>query len=205
MGYRLYNRLSSGGFVVEAALTLAGADFELVELDSKVGTPLDDSFRSTNPWGQLPTLILPDGTTMTESAAILIHIGACFPERNLAPTPGTPEHGAFLRWMVFAGINLYESVLRRGYPFRYTTEPDAEDSVRAAAANRITEALKVIEDAVEGPFLQGDDMSLADIYIAMFVIWNREPLDIPKLDALTDRVRQHSVVGPIWRRHFGDR
>ena len=45
MGYRLYNRLSSGGFVVEAALTLAGAAFELVELDSKVGTPLDDSFR----------------------------------------------------------------------------------------------------------------------------------------------------------------
>ena len=34
MAYRLYNRVGSGGFVVEVALTLIGADFELVELDS---------------------------------------------------------------------------------------------------------------------------------------------------------------------------
>ena len=116
MSYHLFNRPGSGGFVVEAALTLAEADFELTELASKAGTPLPESFRETNPWGQLPTLILPDGSTMTESSAMLIHLAACFPEKNLGPAPGTSEHAAFLRWIVFASVNLYESVVRRGYP-----------------------------------------------------------------------------------------
>ena len=48
--YTLYNRLRSGGAVVEAALRWAGADFELVELDSLIGTPLPESFKGTNPW-----------------------------------------------------------------------------------------------------------------------------------------------------------
>ena len=65
MSYRLYNRLGSGGFVVEAALKLTEAPFELVELDSKVSTPLAETFRETNPWKQVPVLILPDGSTMT--------------------------------------------------------------------------------------------------------------------------------------------
>ena len=97
MSYRLYNRPGSGGFVVEAALKLAEAPFELVELESKPGTPLAESFRETNPWKQLPVLVLPDGSIMTETAAILIHLAACFPEKDLAPSPCTSEHGKFLR------------------------------------------------------------------------------------------------------------
>jgi len=97
MTYRLYNRVSSGGFAVEAALALAGADCELVELSSAPGTPLPASFRAVNPWGQVPTLVLPDGTVMTETGAILIHLAACFPEKALAPPPGTAAHATVLR------------------------------------------------------------------------------------------------------------
>ena len=106
MSYLLYNRPGSGGFVVEAALKLAEAPFELVELESKPGTPLAESFRETNPWKQLPVLVLPDGSIMTETAAILIHLAACFPEKALAPLPSTSEHGKFLRWTVFTSVNL---------------------------------------------------------------------------------------------------
>ena len=205
MSYHLYNRLGSGGFVVEAALTLAKVDFELTELDSKVGTPLPESFRETNPWGQVPTLILPDGTTMTESTAILIHLAACFPEKALAPAPGTSEHAQFLRWTVFAGVNLYGSVVRRGYPFRFTDDEEGHKAIRNAAIRRMGEALLVIEDHIKGPFLLGENMSLADIYIAMFFIWNRGEIEAPKLFALTNQVRSDRVIGPIWRRHFGER
>lgn len=205
MSYTLYNRPGSGGFVVEAALTLAETPFQLIELDSKAGTTLPDSFRETNPWGQLPTLILPDGSTMTETAAMLIHIAAASPEKNLAPAPGTPAHAAFLRWTVFAGINVYEAVLRRGYPFRYTDDEDGYDAVRSAAIRRMGEALSLVEDHVEGPYLLGDDMSVADIYVAMFYIWRRVDIDAPRLNAIAQSVREHPVVGPIWRRHFGER
>ncbi len=205
MSYTLYNRPGSGGFVVEAALTLAEAPFELVELDSKRGTPLPESFRETNPWGQLPVLLLPDGTVMTETSAILIHLAACFPEKGLAPPPGTPAHAAFLRWTVFANINLYEAVLRRGYPFRFTDDPEGHDALRSAAIRRMGEALALVDAHVEGPFLLGDDMTVADIYLAMFLVWYRGDAEPQRLARIRGAVRRHSAVGPIWRRHYGDR
>ena len=205
MSYTLYNRRGSGGFVVEAALALAGAQFELIELDSKAGTPLPESFRETNPWGQLPTLILPDGTTMTETSAILVHLACCFPDKHLAPPPGTSAHGAFLRWTAFANVNLYEGVLRRGYPFRFTDDPKGYDALRSAANRRMGEALGLIESHVEGLFLLGDEMTVADIYIAMFFAWYRAEIEAPHLARIAQAVRGHPVVGPIWRRHFGER
>tara|TARA_E500000331_G_scaffold103098_1_gene99964 strand:+ start:554 stop:913 length:360 start_codon:yes stop_codon:yes gene_type:complete len=87
--FHLYNRPGSGGFVVEAALVLAGANFELTEMASKPGTPLPESFRNINPWGQMPTLALSDRTTMTETAAILLHLTGCFTDVKMAPTPET--------------------------------------------------------------------------------------------------------------------
>lgn len=206
MTYRLYNRPASGGFVVEAALALAEVPFDLIELDSKVGTPLPESFRATNPWKQLPTLVLPDGTVLTETAAILIHLGAAFPEKGLAPMPGTPAHGVFLRWMVFASVNLYEAVLRRGYPGRFTDDPNAITATQAAAVARMGEALAVLEDAIDpGPFILGDEMNLADVYIAMLFLWHSGVIEAPRLTALKAGVTQNSIVAPIWHRHFGDR
>ena len=93
--YTLYNRLRSGGAVVEAALRWAGADFELVEPDSLIGTPLPESFKGTNPWGQVPTLVLPDASIMTETAAILIYLNSAFPNSDLGPPAGTLEHARF--------------------------------------------------------------------------------------------------------------
>ena len=201
----LYNRPGSGGFVVEAALTLAGAPFELIELDSKAGTPLPESFRETNPWGQLPTLILPDGTTMTETSAILVHLALRFPDKHLAPPPGTRAHAAFLRWTTFANVNLYEAVLRRGYPFRFTDDPEGHEALRSAANRRMGEGLALIDAHVEGPFLLGAEMTVADIYIAMLFVWHRGGIEAPRLARIAEAVRGHPVVGPIWRRHVGDR
>ena len=174
MTYRLYNRVGSGGFVVEAALELAGAPYEFLELDSRPGTPLPESLREINPWGQVPTLVLSNGSILTKTAAILIHFTACHPDKGLGPSPGTPAHAAFLRWLIFTNVNIYEAVLRRSYPFRYTTDPDAHDATREASIARMAEALAVLEKAIRtGPLLLGDTMSLADIYIAMLFIWFR--------------------------------
>ncbi|MBL4720574.1 MAG: glutathione S-transferase family protein [Alphaproteobacteria bacterium] len=206
MTYRLYNRTGSGGFVVEAALALADAPFELAVIESKPGTPLPDSFRDTNPWRQVPTLILPDGSIMTETSAILIHLAACFPDKKLAPTPGSIGHAAFLRWTIFANVNIYEAVLRRVYPNRYTTDPNATQATIDAANQRMGEALIVLENAITtGPFLLGETMCLADVYITMLYVWFKGGIDAPRLSALRDKVKQDTIIAPLWRRHFGDR
>ncbi|MDD9903795.1 MAG: glutathione S-transferase family protein [Rhodospirillaceae bacterium] len=206
MPYRLYNRVGSGGFVVEAALAMAKTDYELEELDSRPSTPLPESFRQHNPWRQVPTLILPDGSTMSETAAILIHLAACHPDRGLGPAPGTTEHAQFLRWIVFANVNVYEAILRRPYTERYTTDPNGLEAVREASTLRQGEALSVLEAAVEpGPFLLGANMSVLDVYVAMLLTWYNGDTAFPRLDTLKAGVKADATVGPIWRRHFGNR
>ena len=100
---------------------------------------------------------------MTETSAILVHLALCFPDKHLAPPPGTPARGTFLRWTTFANVNLYEGVLRRGYPFRFTDDPEGYDALRSAAIRRMGEALALIDAHVEGPFLLGEEMTVADI------------------------------------------
>ena len=69
----------------------------------------------------------------------------------------------------------------------------------------MSEAMAVLEQAIDpGPFLLGDTMSLADVYIAMMLIWYRGTIMPPRLTALKDSVRRNSTIAPIWRRHFGD-
>ena len=205
MSYKLYNRDGSGGFVVEVALVLAGASFELVKLDSKPGVPLPETFREINPWGQIPVLILPDGTFITESAAIAVHLAACHADKKLAPPVGTSAHAVFLRWVVFMSVNLYECVLRAGYADRYTTDPSGAPALSEAAMQRFGEGLRTIEAELDpGPFIQGSTMTLADVYLAMLFNWYRGDESFPRVMLLRETVARHGVVAPIWQRHFAE-
>ncbi|PJK28916.1 glutathione S-transferase family protein [Minwuia thermotolerans] len=201
--YVLHNRRGSGGFAVEAALAMAGADFRLADIDAPVSTPLPESFRAINPWKQVPVLDLPDGTRMTETAAMLIHIADAFPRAGIAPAPGSPDRAQFLRWTAFLATNVYESVLRRVYPDRYTDDPAGVEAVASAAVRRGMEALRVVEDAI-GPHgvLLGERLSVADVYLAMLHRWVDKREALPRCTALRRRVAADEVVGPVWRRHF---
>ena len=202
--YTLYNRLRSGGAVVEAALSWAGADFELVELDSLIGTPLPESFKGTNPWGQVPTLVLPDASIMTETAAILIYLNSAFPNSDLGPPAGTLEHARFTRWIVFAAVNVYESQLRTSYTFRFTDEQSAEEGIKRAARKRLDDALTLLDSTYgDAPFLLGDSPSIADVYFAMFAQWYKGQHELPKLRALSQAFSQIEAVRDVWVRHYG--
>jgi glutathione S-transferase len=143
---------------------------------------------------------------MTESAAMLIHVAACHPAKNLAPRPGTPAHAAFLRWIVFMSANLYESILRWGYPERYTADADGAAGVAAAGEARLRDGLALIEGALRpGAFLLGETMSVADVYLAMMNAWHGGGRGLARCDDLTHRVAAHPAIAPIWRRNFDHR
>jgi glutathione S-transferase len=82
--YKLYTRPNTGGFVVEAAFALAGVPFD--QIDVPKSDPPDQAFLHISPFNQVPVLILPDGSSMTESAAICILLAERHPEADLAPT-----------------------------------------------------------------------------------------------------------------------
>ena len=56
-----------------------------------------------------------------------------------------------------------------------------------------------------GAPVPGEEMTVADIYVAMFFIWHRGDIEAPRLARIAEAVRDHPVVEPVWRRHFGAR
>lgn len=210
MKYRLHNRLGSGGFVIEAALTAAGIDFAYDPIVSVPNSPLGEHVQEMNAWGQVPILELEDGTHMTEVAAILAHLSYAEPDLRQGPTLWIDNHPLFLKWSVFLSVNVYEAVLRRSYTARYysgaTGSPDIAASIREAASERIHSAFRCIEEeTARHAYLLGDRLSAADIYLAMLYSWFNQKPDLPKCTWITTQVATHPLIRPVWERNFHDR
>ncbi len=206
MTYKLYNRTGSGGFSVEAALAVGGLAYAVVDVASTPNTPLPEAFRDVNPWRQVPVLVLPDGTVMTESAAILVHLVAAHPAANLGPTPGSTGSARLLRWLFFMTANVYEGILRVSYPDRFTTDPAGHPAVVAAARQRTHQAFQVLEaEIARDGWLLGDRLTVGDIQLAMLYAWHIATDDCPECARITNQVAAHPVIAPIWQRNFDHR
>src|ERR1700735_1616192 len=102
----VYGAAGSGSIAVEAALTLLGIPYDLVEAGARADEAARERVAPVNPMRQVPTLVLEDGTIMTESAAILIWLADRHPESGLAPAPMAAEGAAFLRLMLYVSSAL---------------------------------------------------------------------------------------------------
>jgi glutathione S-transferase len=110
--YRLYGWKLTGSLAVEAALTEAGVEFEMIPINRRADEQLSEEYRRINPRQQLPALVLPDGSVMTEGSAILLHIADAFPHSRLAPSPGSSARAQHDRWLIYFAVNVYEGELR---------------------------------------------------------------------------------------------
>ena len=167
--YRLYGRNGSGSMAVQVALEECGAPYERIWVGKEPAELA--AYRKINPMAKVPSLGLPDGTVMFESAAMLIHLAAAHPQAKLAPQAGSSRHALFLQWMVFLSANVYEAVLRLYYPDRYSSSGAAgADSIREKATADFLAQLELIS-AHLGPYVLGDVYSVADPYLYMLASW----------------------------------
>jgi glutathione S-transferase len=168
--YTLYGRPGSGSFVVEAALVLAGVPFNVVNVVK--GAP-PSGYSGISPLHQVPALGLPDGGSMTESAAMCLYLSDLHPEASLGPAPAAPARPEFLRWMLFLSSMLYPASLRFAYAQRYTTDPAGVAAVKGSALAESDRGFVIVEDALAGrDWLVGNQRSIADIYLLMLAYWH---------------------------------
>jgi len=202
--YRLYTRPGSGGFVVEAALALTGAPFDQIDVPKK--DPPDQAFLDISPLNQVPVLILPDGQSMTESAAICILLAERHPEAGLAPAAGSPARADFLRWMAFMSSVLYPAVLRFFYAHRYTADAEGVKAVKEAAITEMDRGFAILDKALAGrDWLVGDTLSIADIYLVMLVAWHpdvgRARTAWPNVERLWGKLREDALMRKLNASH----
>ena len=188
--YKLYGRPNSGSLAVQIGLEEIGAPYDMVW----VGRAPEEvaALRQINPTGKVPALVLPDGTPVFESAAILIHLTHAHPAANLAPPAGTTAHAGFLQWMLFLSSSVYESVLRSYYPERYSTNGQiAATQIKQQAVADYARHLELIH-TVLSPYVLGEKLSAADPYLYMLAAWY--PGDLAALHARLPKLAQHAEL-----------
>jgi len=188
--YKLYGRAGAGSLAPQILLEEIGVPYELVWVGR---SPSElESFRRINPEGKVPLLVLPEGTTLSESAAILIHLTHAHPAVDLAPTPGSSAHARFLQWMVFLSANVYETALRYYYPERYgIAGSSAAADIKAQALTDYASHLELIHAALS-PYVLGAKLSAVDAYLYMVAGWY--PGGVAALAAQLPKVAQHAEL-----------
>lgn len=205
--YTLYGTNQTGTCAIQATLEELGADYEFVEISTRDGQHLKESYCRINPRQQVPALKLPDGTVIAEGPAILLHLADAHPEAPLAPPPGTSERSLMNRWLIFFCANVYEGELRKLFPERYTSDSAGARGVQAAAVDYVNRHYRIFEEFVGAdPYVFGGTLTVLDIYVWMLSQWMDGPWlsrHCPKISALAERVKMRPQIAPIHQANFG--
>lgn len=208
MTYTLYGAAGSGSVPVEAAMTLIGLDYRVIEAVTWEGEAERDKVAAVNPMRQIPTLILPSRETLTESAAILIWLADAYPEARLGPMLDNPRRAQFLRWMTFIPAAIYSMFWVRDVPSRLVGEDAAaQEELKRSTAERIAECWRIMDSQITpGRFLLGDELSVLDLYVAVASRWTprraRFAIEAPRMAEVVQRVDALPALQDFWAERF---
>jgi GST-like protein len=189
--------------IVEAALLLCGVDYVREEVDYEKPSPARDRLLALNPLGQVPTLVLPDGTVMTETAAIALYLEGEYPKARLLPPVGDPLRPFALRWLLFCVTAIYPTFTYGDQPTKWVTDGDA---LRRSTDEHRERLWRQLESAARGPCFLGDRRSILDVYVTVMTRWRPRrdwfALHAPKLHAIATAVDADPRLVPLWAANF---
>jgi GST-like protein len=190
--YRLFGRPGWGSAIVEAQLAALGLPFDYEEQPDLFGSEqARRELARHNPLSQLPTLQLPDGSVLTESAAITLHLADATGRDDFVPGAAEASRPQFLRWLVFLVANVYPT-------FTYVDDPRRFVDDEAAA--------KAFEAAAGAPWFLGQRFSVLDVYAATMTHWGpgRRWFEehAPSLAAIARRAGDDPRFRSVWQHNF---
>jgi glutathione S-transferase len=207
--YKLFWAKSMGSMISEVLFEEIGVEYEKILIDVEEEENRSAEFLAVSPLGQIPALVLPDGTVMTESAAMVLQITERHPEAKLAPSTGSPESARFQRWLLFMATSIYPSEQRLFYADRITTDASAAPGIETRARADMDGYFAILNDALNpGPYLLGEGFSAVDVYLWMLAKWHPEPTklfaDNPRIAKLMELVEARPSVAKVWAENRED-
>ena len=206
--YTLYGSKGAGSTTIEALLELLGETCTFEEAAPWEEGPALERLRTVNPLVQVPTLILPDGTVMTESAAMIFALLDRHPDARLMPPPGDAARPLFFRWVTFLAGSLYPMYTIGDYPERWVDDPAAQAQLKQASVARIQRCWQILEESLRpAPYLLGADLTALDVYAAMISHWRPGRAWVnascPRVAGALEQAESHPTVARVWKRNFG--
>ncbi|WP_336997885.1 glutathione transferase GstA [Leclercia sp. M50] len=165
---KLFYKPGACSLASHITLRESGKDFTLngVDLMQKRLENGDDFF-AVNPKGQVPALLLEDGTLLTEGVAIMQYLADSVADRQLLAPAGTIARYKTIEWM-----NYIATELHKGFTplFRPDTPEEYKPTVRALLEKKLQ---YVNASLKEDQWICGPRFTIADAYLFTVLRWAR--------------------------------
>ena len=189
---KLYYAIGSCSLAPHIALREAELAFTMERYDIKTGElESGGDLLDVNDKGYVPVLEFDDGERLTEVAAILQYIADRRPDSNLAPVAGTLARYRLQELLNFIATEIHKIF----WPIFH----DGSEQEKVSARARLLKSYGWVERRLgEGPYLMGEQFTVADCFLFAALSWARPGgVDLgamPGLAAYTARVRKRPAV-----------
>ncbi|APX13407.1 glutathione S-transferase family protein [Tateyamaria omphalii] len=195
---KLYYATSTISIAVAIALEEAGLPYDTHQLNFAAGDQQSPGYAKVNPKGRVPALEV-DGTILTETGALLDYIATQAP--HLMPTdPIQAARARSVMYYLASTMHVNHAHKMRGH--RWADQDSSKQDMKAKVPETMTASAQYIEtDCLTGPFILGDQITIADTYLFMVCTWlPGDGVDLapfPKLRSFMDAMEARDSVKTI--------
>jgi glutathione S-transferase len=186
---KLFYAPGSSSLLPHIVLLEAGLPFTAIEVDER--TKIIEGggdYRTVNPLGYVPALLLDDGTLLTEGPAIVQYIADQVPSQRLAPPNGTIERTKLQAW-----LNFFSSEMHKG-AFGPLFYKGISEQSKEVFRRRLNARFAHVEHHLSGHgYFVGNDFTIADAHF--FTITNWAPRIDFDLSPYPNVVAHHARIG----------
>lgn len=191
---KLFYAPGSSSLLPHIVLHEAELPFEPIKIDEHTkAISGGGDFRSVNPLGYVPALVLDDGTLLTEGTAIVQYIADLVPEKKLVPPNGTIERVKLQAWLNFCASEMHKGGFS---PLFYNGIPEeAREVFRVRLKSRFCHLDTHLSS---NKYLMGSEYTVADAHLFVVSNWaSWVDFDLSPFRAVLDfreRVRARPAV-----------
>lgn len=192
--YKLYYAPGTCSMAVHVALNECNQPVTLEKIDIMSGQGRSPEYLKINPRGQVPVLV-DDGQTIREGAAILIHILEKH-QSPLLPKSGK-ERATALEWLMFCNATLHPAYARCFFLKRN----GGDDALMGTAVQMINKLWEEVEQRLgQSTYLCGEQITMADILMTVIANWSHNVPKPIQIGPRTKKLLQTVIARPAYKK-----
>ena len=146
------------------AMEEVGLSCDLQKVDFTAAEQTKPAYHAVNPKGRVPALVTDQGT-LTETIAILEYVAP-------ALIPKDPWRAAKMReLMTYLATTMHVNHAHGMRGHRWADSAESHSDMLSKVPQTMAESAQYVDGMIEGPFVLGDQISLADPYLYTVCTW----------------------------------